>query len=206
MRMGLPSPITTIVLDLWETLATKNVGVSKTLQAKFGLPVTPDFLVAYETSVQLKAWGTEADMAASFLKAFGVANNVINNHFVQELFREAIQRATLFEGITELLGDIKKSDLKIGLLSNTTVFESAVLDTLNIRRFFDVTTFSWQTGVLKPNPLAFKSALDKLDSLPKETLFVDDTEKHVLAAREFGLQAIQFQSVMSLKAELEKYY
>ena len=204
--MSEPVQITAIVFDLWETLATKNIGVSKTIQAKFGIPQSPNFLVDYEKSVQLKAWGTEGDMAAKFLTDFGIENSLENNQFVQQVFRTGIERATLFDGIPELLGELKNAGLKLGLLSNTTVFEAVVLDKLNISRFFDVMTFSWQTGVLKPDKLAFKSVLDKLGSLAEETLFVDDTERHVVAARKYGLQAVQFQSVMSIQAELEKYY
>lgn len=196
--------MTTIIFDLWETLGTKNVGISKSLQEKFGIPRTDDFLKQYEMAVQVQEWSTEAEMAKSFLATFGVEASEDNIDFVIALFRKGVSDATLFDGVPELLTALKERGCKLGLLSNTTVFESVVVKTLGLEKFFDVTVFSWQKGNLKPSPEAFDDIIAQLGVSKDQVLFVDDAEKNILAAREYGIHAVQFESVPLLLEELAR--
>jgi FMN phosphatase YigB (HAD superfamily) len=103
-----------IIFDLWETLGTKNVGISRSLQDKFGIEKTPDFMHLYEASVQLNEWKSEQDMAVNFLKEFKIEQNQENIEYVINLFREGIEKATMFAGMRDLLLDLKKK-YKLGL-------------------------------------------------------------------------------------------
>ncbi len=88
--------IRAIIFDLWETLGTKNVGISKSLQDKFGIEKSPEFMHLYETSVQLNNWSSEKEMAVNFLKEFNLESNNENEEFIINLFREGIEKATMF--------------------------------------------------------------------------------------------------------------
>ncbi len=52
-----------IIFDLWETLGTKNIGISKTLREHFGIEETPDFFQRYGKSIQLEKWNNQKEMA-----------------------------------------------------------------------------------------------------------------------------------------------
>jgi HAD superfamily hydrolase (TIGR01509 family) len=94
-----------------------------------------------------------------------------------------------------------KENYKLGFISNTTVFESSVLDKWGIREMFDVMSFSWELGIKKPSKEIFDITLQKLGVAPDEAVFIDDGEKNVLKAKEYGLNGIVFKSVEQLKDE-----
>ncbi len=196
--------IKAVIFDLWETLATKNIGISKSLQQRFNIPKDDNFLVAYERAVQLKQWENEEAMARNFLAEFKLVQNQENIDFIIELFAQGINKATLFEGVKDLLVFLKQADLKLGMLSNTTVFESVVLKNLGLEPVFDVTVFSWQKGNLKPSLASFEDILSQLDLARNEVIFVDDTEKNILAAENYGICSIKFESVEKLKSDLDR--
>lgn len=50
--------------------------------------------------------------------------------------------------------------------------------------------YSHEMGLRKPDAASYQQILDEQQLNPAETLFIDDTEKNVLAARELGIQAI----------------
>ncbi|MBP6925491.1 MAG: HAD-IA family hydrolase [Candidatus Pacebacteria bacterium] len=193
--------IKVIIFDLWETLGTKNVGISKSLQDKFNIPKIPDFMHLYERAVQLDKWKSEEEMAINFLKEFKLEDSQENIQYIIDLFREGIEKATMFDGMRELLYELKKK-YKLGFISNTTVFESAVLDKWGMRDVFDVASFSWEVGIKKPNKEIFDITLKKLGVKPEEAIFIDDGENNILKARELGLHGIIFKSVEQLKEEL----
>ena len=197
--------IKAIIFDLWETLGTKNIGVSKFLQEKFDIPKTNDYRRRYEEAVQLKSWETEDQMAKNFLSEFGIKQNPENIAFVINVFKQGIVNATLFGGMRELLVSLKQKGLKLGLLSNTTVFESVVLENLEIRDLFDAVVFSWQKGNLKPSHEAFKHVLDELGVSEKEALFIDDGKKNVESAQALGMQAILFEDIETLKKRIAEF-
>ncbi|MDH2443702.1 HAD-IA family hydrolase [Amnibacterium sp. CER49] len=56
-------------------------------------------------------------------------------------------------------------------------------------RLFAPIRYSHETGVVKPSPEAFTSALDALGAAPQEVLLVDDAPANVDAARALGIRA-----------------
>jgi putative hydrolase of the HAD superfamily len=67
---------------------------------------------------------------------------------------------------------------------------------------FDVLVWSYQLGVAKPDPAIYLHTLAELGVEAGETLFIDDKQDNVEAARALGIQAIQFSSVERLREEL----
>jgi putative hydrolase of the HAD superfamily len=54
---------------------------------------------------------------------------------------------------------------------------------------FEKLWFSFQLGLLKPDPEIFRYVLNEAGLIPEETLFIDDTLVHVEAARSVGINA-----------------
>ncbi len=193
-----------VIFDLWETLGTKNVGVSNSLRERFCIEKTPDFLRKYEEAVQLDAWETEQAMAENFLRSFSLSSKSENVDFITNLFAEAIQKATLYPGMLDLLNKLRSSNYKLGLLSNTTVFEAIVPKNWGIDSFLDAEVYSWQLHSLKPAPENFATVCSRLEVLPKEAIFIDDGEKNVEGARNFGMQGQIFTGVKELDETLNR--
>jgi HAD superfamily hydrolase (TIGR01509 family) len=67
---------------------------------------------------------------------------------------------------------------------------------------FDVLVWSYQHNMAKPDPAIYKLALERLGTKPEETLFIDDKQVNIEAARALGLVAIQFSTVEKLRTDL----
>jgi glucose-1-phosphatase len=87
---------------------------------------------------------------------------------------------------------------KVFLLSNTNALhidavnrslqQTAPNKTLN--DYFDHVYLSHEMGMRKPSEAIFLNVCDEQGLMPAETLFVDDTERHVHGAKKAGLQAV----------------
>lgn len=190
-----------MIFDLWETLGTKNIGVSSALREHFNIELTPEFLKKYEIAVQLEQWKSKDDMASSLLRAFSVPINEDNTRFVINLFDQAIERSTLFPGMLELLQALHKK-YKIGLLSNTTIFEAVVSKKLGLTQLLDAEVYSWQIHFLKPSRRNFEEISTRLNVRPDDCLFIDDDKKNVVAAQHFGMDGCVFSGIENLKKTL----
>jgi putative hydrolase of the HAD superfamily len=69
---------------------------------------------------------------------------------------------------------------------------------------FDAVYASNRIGLSKPNPEFFTYILEKEGFRPEQAFFVDDTEQHVLAAKQLGIRAIHFKSAEVLSRELDR--
>jgi putative hydrolase of the HAD superfamily len=57
---------------------------------------------------------------------------------------------------------------------------------------FDVSCYSYDLGVAKPDPAFFHRAADRIGAEPGEILFIDDSAKNVESARSTGMPAIHW--------------
>lgn len=194
--------IKAIVFDLWETLGTKNIGISKTLMGYFNIEKTYDSMIKYESSIQLIAWKNEDEMASNFLKSFHILNTKQNHEFVVNTLRSGIEKATLYEGMEELLKRLKRT-YKLGILSNTTIFESQVPKKWGINKLFDSCVYSWQISSLKPSKNNFDEICKELHVNSSECIFIDDDPKNIDSAKNLGLKSIVYENIDTLKNELK---
>ncbi len=67
---------------------------------------------------------------------------------------------------------------------------------------FDVLVWSFQLRMAKPDPAIYLHALQKLGTRPDETLFIDDRQVNIDAARALGMTAILFSTVERLRQDL----
>jgi HAD superfamily hydrolase (TIGR01509 family) len=64
--------------------------------------------------------------------------------------------------------------IKLGVLSNAACEEVSAWDTCALAPFFDTVVFSYQVGLMKPDPQVYALACDRLGVSPAHTLFVGD--------------------------------
>ena len=56
--------------------------------------------------------------------------------------------------------------------------------------------------LIKPDPRIYQLLCSRYDILPEKAVFIDDSPKNVVGARNIGMHAIHFQSPMQLREEL----
>lgn len=96
--------------------------------------------------------------------------------------------------------DSLRASKRVLLLSNTNAihiraFEQIFAQTMqgeyaHIGQAFDQVYYSYQMADRKPHPSIFLSVCQEHGIDPARTLFIDDSEQHVLGARKAGLQAV----------------
>ncbi len=64
---------------------------------------------------------------------------------------------------------------------------------------------SGEVGIIKPDPAIYQILLDKYDLVPEQSVFIDDREENVEAARNLGIHGIHYKSsLVSLEEELAR--
>lgn len=90
------------------------------------------------------------------------------------------------------------------MLSDVTPYQAEIIRKLGYYALFDPVLLSCEIGVKKPNLEAFKALLQKLQVQAPNVLFIDDRKENVEAAKNLGIDSIQFINSEQLKKELEK--
>jgi putative hydrolase of the HAD superfamily len=99
---------------------------------------------------------------------------------------------------------LRTSGIKIGILSNMPLDLAAHVRTNgHWTEAFDFKTLSAEVRMIKPDPAIYEHTVRGLGVSASETLFLDDREPNIRAARMLGIHAIQFSSVGRLRNDLE---
>ncbi|MGB6430376.1 MAG: HAD family phosphatase [Candidatus Acidiferrales bacterium] len=95
---------------------------------------------------------------------------------------------------------------RLGLISNTDPLHVAYMEkNLSFMRYFPVRVYSCRVGICKPAPGIYLRALQEIGVAAGETLYVDDIEENVQAAREIGMLGVRFTGLATLRSELRRY-
>jgi len=78
------------------------------------------------------------------------------------------------------------------------------LTKFNLRENFGFVICSAHVGMMKPEPGIYRLALDVAQSVPEQTLFIDDKQQNIDAAAAFGIKGIRFTSVNALMDDLAR--
>jgi len=99
----------------------------------------------------------------------------------------------------------KKKKYKIFLLTNNTaVLRSLLKEKFKMDYFFYFIFNSAEIGLTKPSPKFFEYFLKKIQSSPRECLFVDDNLKNIRVAKKIGFLAILFENNKDFLARIQK--
>ncbi len=103
------------------------------------------------------------------------------NRIVREAARRTVRAA-------------RAAGLRVGVVSNELelFWGRDFMDRLDLLREVDVLVDATHSGVLKPDPRAYRTALGALGVAAQRALFVDDQSRNVEGARAAGLDAVFF--------------
>lgn len=123
--------------------------------------------------------------------------------------RERLQQAiadnyTFVPGMEPLLKEIKARGLSLWILSNYPPWVERIRRQLGLDRYFDGYVVSYQTGVRKPDPRAYRALLRQSGVDAAHSLFVDDRQENIDGARRCGMQSLLFEGTPALRQQLER--
>ena len=198
-----PSRIQAIIFDIGRVLV--RVDVSRAMQdLAQGISLSPqEIWTAIEKDPRWQDWQegriSPRDWHLHLAKRLG-------SSLTFEQFTEAWNRALDPQPIQEnSLFESLRKNFRIGLLSNTDPIHVAHLEsTFEFFRYFpkSARTYSCVVGASKPSPLIFREALKSLRAKAEASVFIDDIEAYVDAARRLGMQGIHYQDPAQLSNDL----
>jgi putative hydrolase of the HAD superfamily len=108
------------------------------------------------------------------------------------------------ETMVKWLRRLREGGIKTGLLSNIhPAMISYLRENFDWLDQFDFKTFSAEVRLIKPDPAIYEHTLRGLGVAAEETIFIDDREVNVEAARKLGIRALRFRTVKKLREDLE---
>src|SRR5450432_26925 len=106
--------------------------------------------------------------------------------------------------IPESLLEALAARYRLLLLSNTNALHFAMLRVTygHLLRHFHDLILSYEVRAIKPQPAIYRAALERAGCLPGECFYTDDIADYVAAARQMGIDAVQFESREQIEREM----
>ena len=102
-----------------------------------------------------------------------------------------------------IIKELQSQGYQTAMLSDVTEYQAKIIRKMGYYDLFNPVLLSYEIGVEKPNPEAFKILLRRLNLSASFVIFIDDKIENVEAARKLGIDAIQFINPNQLQKELE---
>jgi glucose-1-phosphatase len=107
--------------------------------------------------------------------------------------------------ITEAMVEGIARNYRLVLLSNTNTIHFEMLRrNYPLLRHFHSFVLSYEVKAMKPLPAIYRRAIEEARCRPEECFFTDDIAANVEAARSHGIDAVVFESVEQIAAELHR--
>ena len=107
-------------------------------------------------------------------------------------------------GMTELLTELKARGYHLYGLTNWSYKVYAVMERLPIFHLLEGTVISSEEHLIKPDPRIYQCLIDRYELQPSESIFVDDKQKNVDAAKACGMGGLLFTSADQLRSDLQQ--
>jgi len=115
----------------------------------------------------------------------------VEDDIVNILIREINKQGKEMQGVTPLLKQLKAKGYKIGLATSSYQrIIDAVLQKLNIAKYFDVVHSAENENFGKPHPAVFMTTADKLNSKYADCLVFEDSLNGVISAKSARMKVI----------------
>jgi len=103
-------------------------------------------------------------------------------------------------GALETLSSLKSQGFRLGLISNCSMEVPKIWEETTLAPLVDAAVFSCMEGTVKPDPVIYKTAANKLGVSPAQCLYIaDGTDCELAGAIKAGMQALM------LRTDGEKY-
>lgn len=125
---------------------------------------------------------------------------------IESTLLKLIDSLTLNDESVELLQEIHENDIHaLFCLSNMPHITIEHLERkYNIWEMFDERLISCRIGMIKPDLQIYKYMIDSYTLSPKDTVFIDDTQKNIDSAKKLGINTILFIDPIQCRRDLEK--
>jgi putative hydrolase of the HAD superfamily len=151
------------------------------------------------------AWERDTLTASDYLKAsvFYEPRSFTEDEFIAAMKAQSVPIPSNAIGVLKEIA--ASSQWLVGLLNNESrLLHEYRMEKYGLKQYLDVQLSSCYLGMRKPDADIYRRAIDILGLTPNRILFIDDRAGNAEAARNAGMQAIQFLGEEQLRAELKQ--
>ncbi len=179
-----------VVFDLWNTLAYNDTSQNPImlLERRFGLKI--DQYKKIERAFMLQKFPSILEAAKHICECMGREPDPALINDLLDIYDKSKIHFEFFPDVMPELERLRQK-FKIGLVSNTDCFTMKPFFEAGHKKHFDYIAFSYETGMLKPNPDLFLLVLEKLGVNPEEAVMVGDWyERDIEGAKKLGMKTV----------------
>lgn len=129
-----------------------------------------------------------------------------NGHLIELTFENWYELFTPIEDSVNLLKKVKNEGYNVFYLS---VFHLSAFENVSKRydffQLFDGGVASYEAKQVKPEEGIYKTLIEKYTIRPEESIFIDDLEANIEAARKLNFNVIHYINITNLREELKTY-
>lgn len=199
--------IKAILFDLGNVIVSLNTGRLERAYAEYGRKLKDGEVLRYFNESENINRYMEGRLNSS--QFYSKTKRIFN---LKMRFREFYQHWNSifapFPGTDDIIRNLKRDypDIKLLLLSNTNESHyDFIRENYRILELLDGHIVSHEAGCQKPHPDIFKKALELAGTLPKETVYTDDRQDLIDAARVMGIRAYRFTTAEQFRSDLAKF-
>lgn len=98
----------------------------------------------------------------------------------------------LYPHVTATLTSLVKQGIKLAIITDAPPMQAWLrLCHLNLHHLFDTVIVTEELGALKPSPIPFRKALDRLDIQPSQALMIGDwPDRDIVGAKKVGIRTV----------------
>lgn len=166
------------------------------------------FGIEYTDNLQGQVEGMSfSEVAVYFKERFSLSDSLeqIKNDWNEMAYDKYLHEVPLKPGMLELLSYLKTSGIKAGIAtSNSLTLVDAVIDSLDIRFYFDEIHTACEVEKGKPSPDIYLLVARCLGVDPKECLVFEDLPLGIMAGKNAGMKTCVVPDEYSAQMEKEK--
>jgi phosphoglycolate phosphatase len=179
---GADIPLKAVLFDLDGTLidSRKDIASAANVTRRhYGLPALPDETIGNYVGNGIMVL-LEKSIESSDPHRLKEAHQIFKAHYRDH----AVDATVVFPGAFDLLGMLKKKNVKMGVVSNKPQeFTDLILKKLGLSDYFEVSFGPEATVNKKPHPEPLLTALERMGAKPSEGVMIGDSAVDIEAAR-----------------------
>ncbi len=166
------------------------------------------FGIEYPADLQSKVEGKSfTEVAQYFKERFLLHDSLekIKEDWNEMAYHKYMHEVPIKAGMLELLSYLKKKGIKVGIAtSNSLALVNAVIDSLDIRFYFDEIHTACEVEKGKPSPDIYLLVAKCLGVKPEECLVFEDLPMGIMAGKSAGMRTCAVADLYSAHMEEEK--
>lgn len=195
--------IKAVIFDLDGTLVD-----SMWLWKKIDIDYLKRFGIEYSKDLQSDVEGMSfSEVAVYFKERYSLPDSLdqIKSDWNEMAYNIYLHEVPLKPGMLELLSHLKRRGIKVGIAtSNSQHLVDAVIDSLDIRYYFDEVHTACEVEKGKPSPDIYLLVAQCLGVDPKECLVFEDLPLGIMAGKSAGMKTCAVPDLYSAHMEKEK--